>query len=531
MMLGYFLSFSGNDYVGFYDGKAHGITVNVEGSGKVEYSLDKNTWSSSNPTFSNVCGIDTNDNCSTDSKGNTYYTVYYKVSGEGHKDDIKSGTVTIKKRPITITPSAHDKVYDGTTNATIDDIKNYSTGINSESINITDIKGAFVDSEVGTNKVVNIDSYQITYNNKTLEGNYDIQVNNPKASISKADIIGVNATPYQGVYDGEYHNITVNNVPSDASIKYYSDKECTKELANDGYKDVGTYTVYYKVTSSNTNYNELSGSSLVNITKKTVYLTPSAESRMYKKGDVSASVNDISATLTGVKEETVSVSGLSGNFESDEVGNNKLVKVDYSKATYKFSNDDAYNYDVVINDTNANIYKASINDIKVTPYIGYYDGEYHNIKVEGDYIETVTYYAGDCDLDNLTENDACKIIDLKGYINAGEYTVYYKVMDINGNYKNATGKSTVTIKKLPLEFTPTAESRVYEEGNTTAKVDVSELMGTSVHLHMSVLDRDVIAIIPTNGQKTEFEGEEIHLSFSGNVAHVFSKEDEHNLEF
>lgn len=64
-----------------------------------------------------------------------------------------------------------------------------------------------------------------------------------------------------------------------------------------------------------------------------------------------------------------------------------------------------------------------------------------------------------------------------------------------------------------------------------AKVDVSELMGTSVHLHMSVLDRDVIAIIPTNGQKTEFEGEDIHLSFSGNVAHVFSKEDEHNLEF
>lgn len=64
-----------------------------------------------------------------------------------------------------------------------------------------------------------------------------------------------------------------------------------------------------------------------------------------------------------------------------------------------------------------------------------------------------------------------------------------------------------------------------------AKVEVSELMGTSVHLHMTVLDRDVIAIVPTNGQKTDYAGEEIHLSFSGNVAHVFSKEDESNLEF
>ena len=64
-----------------------------------------------------------------------------------------------------------------------------------------------------------------------------------------------------------------------------------------------------------------------------------------------------------------------------------------------------------------------------------------------------------------------------------------------------------------------------------AKVDVSELMGTSVHLHVTALGRDVIAIVPTEGRKIELVGQEIHLTFSGNVANLFSKEDEKNLEY
>lgn len=64
-----------------------------------------------------------------------------------------------------------------------------------------------------------------------------------------------------------------------------------------------------------------------------------------------------------------------------------------------------------------------------------------------------------------------------------------------------------------------------------AKVDVSELMGTSVHLHVTALGRDVIAIVPTEGRKVELAGQEIHLTFSGNVANLFSKEDEKNLEY
>ena len=64
------------------------------------------------------------------------------------------------------------------------------------------------------------------------------------------------------------------------------------------------------------------------------------------------------------------------------------------------------------------------------------------------------------------------------------------------------------------------------------RVDVSELMGSTVHLHLSVLDKDVIVIVPTDGKITSFPmGTELNLSFDGGVVHVFSKESEKNLEW
>ncbi|HIR85895.1 MAG TPA: sn-glycerol-3-phosphate ABC transporter ATP-binding protein UgpC [Candidatus Limivicinus faecipullorum] len=70
------------------------------------------------------------------------------------------------------------------------------------------------------------------------------------------------------------------------------------------------------------------------------------------------------------------------------------------------------------------------------------------------------------------------------------------------------------------------------EGGVPAKVDVSEMMGSSVHLHLSAEGRDVIIIVPTIDMKGSYNiGDTVSFSFSGNVAHVFSKETEKNLEW
>ena len=65
-----------------------------------------------------------------------------------------------------------------------------------------------------------------------------------------------------------------------------------------------------------------------------------------------------------------------------------------------------------------------------------------------------------------------------------------------------------------------------------AKVDVSEMMGSSVHLHVTAEGRDVIIIVPTIDMKGHYGmGDTVHFDFQGSVAHVFSKETEKNLEY
>ena len=72
---------------------------------------------------------------------------------------------------------------------------------------------------------------------------------------------------------------------------------------------------------------------------------------------------------------------------------------------------------------------------------------------------------------------------------------------------------------------------VGDEG-VEARVDVSEMMGSSVHLHVNAEGRDVIIIVPTVDMKGNYEmGDTVHFSFAGKVAHVFSKDTEKNLEF
>ena len=66
----------------------------------------------------------------------------------------------------------------------------------------------------------------------------------------------------------------------------------------------------------------------------------------------------------------------------------------------------------------------------------------------------------------------------------------------------------------------------------SGRVDVSEMMGSSVHLHVSAEGRDVILIVPTVDMRNiPGMGDSIRFAFQGNVVHVFSREDDRNLEF
>ena len=73
---------------------------------------------------------------------------------------------------------------------------------------------------------------------------------------------------------------------------------------------------------------------------------------------------------------------------------------------------------------------------------------------------------------------------------------------------------------------------VTKEGGVEGRVEVSEMMGSSVHLHVNANGKDVIIIVPTQDLKGNFNiGQAVRFCFNGNVAHVFSKETDKNLEY
>ena len=79
------------------------------------------------------------------------------------------------------------------------------------------------------------------------------------------------------------------------------------------------------------------------------------------------------------------------------------------------------------------------------------------------------------------------------------------------------------------------EHIVLAESGVPAVVDLYEMMGASVHLHVNALGNDVVLVVSTMdmtpAQLAALQmGSNIKFDFSGSVAHVFSKETGVNLE-
>ncbi len=88
------------------------------------------------------------------------------------------------------------------------------------------------------------------------------------------------------------------------------------------------------------------------------------------------------------------------------------------------------------------------------------------------------------------------------------------------------------VQSQPITLGVRPEHTDLSTDGVAATVDVSEMMGSSVHLHVTAEGRDVIIIVPTIEMKNNYKlGDRVSFTFGGNVAHVFSKETDKNLEF
>ena len=123
-----------------------------------------------------------------------------------------------------------------------------------------------------------------------------------------------------------------------------------------------------------------------------------------------------------------------------------------------------------------------------------------------------------------------------------------KLVKVDGKYAVQLDNQTVVLsdeKQAKLAANNVAEQDVVlgvrpehielTAGGIEGKVDVSEMMGSTVHLHVTSMGRDVVLVVSTmNMTGAEVaalsSGSTVHFSFPGHVCHVFSKETGINLE-
>ena len=114
----------------------------------------------------------------------------------------------------------------------------------------------------------------------------------------------------------------------------------------------------------------------------------------------------------------------------------------------------------------------------------------------------------------------------KYFVNLSGYRVELSADKEERLRKNGVKSQAVTLGVRP------DHTDVTKEGGVEGKVEVSEMMGSSVHLHVNAGGKDVIIIVPTQDLKGNFNiGDPVRFCFNGNVAHVFSKETDKNLEY
>ena len=126
------------------------------------------------------------------------------------------------------------------------------------------------------------------------------------------------------------------------------------------------------------------------------------------------------------------------------------------------------------------------------------------------------------------------IFDANLVKNDGKYAVELGGMTVELSEEKQAKLAANNVQPMAVKLGVRPEHIVLEQG-LKGTVDVSELMGSSVHLHVSALDQDVVMVVSTmNMTGAEVaalnHGSTVNFTFPGHVCHVFDPETGINLE-
>ena len=262
--------------------------------------------------------------------GNHYRAVFSNSCGSVNSD---AATLTVAAKNLTVTGvTAFDKVYDGTTSATIDtssaDLNGVVSG-DSVTLGTGGASGAFLSKTVGTAKTVQISGLTIS---GADAGNYSLTQPTTTADITAKEL-NVSFQANSKVYD-RTTGATIKSDPATSLVGVVSGDVVTLDgslaTASFGSKDVGTgKTVtagdFTKGGADAGNYVLASpqGTTIADITARDLTVTANGVNKVYD------GARDATVTLTGdaLSGDDVTVDYDSAAFADKNVGTGKPVSV------------------------------------------------------------------------------------------------------------------------------------------------------------------------------------------------------------
>jgi filamentous hemagglutinin family protein len=225
----------------------------------------------------------------------------------------------ITARPLTVSATGTNKVYDGNVSAAVTLSDNRVAG---DMLTVTSALASFVDKNVGTAKTINIGGINVT---GTDSGNYSFAPNATAAADISAWALNVTATGTNKVYDGSA-NATVtfadNRVAGDvltvsSASASFADKNVgtAKPISVAGINLAGTDSANY---SANT-----AAATAADITARPLTVSATGTNKVYD-GNVNATVTLHDNRVAG---DVLTVSSTSASFADKNVGTAKPISV------------------------------------------------------------------------------------------------------------------------------------------------------------------------------------------------------------
>ena len=290
--------YTATDYSTTYDGQPHSISVSVtnpEGAA-VTYSTDGITYGSDNPSFSN--------------EGT--YTVYYRITKDNYTTVEGSKTVTINKRPVTITAQEQDIVWGKDINQSLYTVSEDGliTGDSIKEITLTpsttdrtengtiSVSGVKIENAAGVDVTAN---YDITMANGNLKITHNtaiaperIEASKTKTTYTAGDTLNVDdlavTVYYADGYSEPVQDYTTNVFAIDMSAD--GDKILTVSYTKNGVTKTKDITI--KVNAALASYKIISGadSEWKQNTDRTITIGGNGEFSKFESVKVDGSIID-----------------------------------------------------------------------------------------------------------------------------------------------------------------------------------------------------------------------------------------------